>query len=207
MLLGFKTELKLNNKQNSALAKHAGVARHAWNWGLGLSKQILEHNKSNPKEKIKFPSAIDLHKWLVVMVKSKYPWYYEVSKCAPQYALRQLRQAWDKCFKKVSGVPKFKRKGRNNSFTLDGSITVNHNRIKVPVIGWLKTYERLPQGVKLKSVTLSNGADKWFISFKIETDIQSQPKTLVAVGVDLGLLRFATLSTNEEVERVAWTRE
>lgn len=200
MLLGFKTELKLNNKQRTALAKHAGVARHAWNWGLGLSKQILEHNKSNPKEKIKFPSAIDLHKWLVVMVKSKYPWYYEVSKCAPQYALRQLRQAWDKCFKKVSGVPKFKRKGRNNSFTLDGSITVNHNRIKVPVIGWLKTYERLPQGVKPKSVTLSKQADKWFISFKIETDIKSQPKTLVAVGVDLGLLRFATLSTNEEVD-------
>lgn len=61
MLIGFKTKLKLNNKQRTALAKHAGVARHSWNWGLGLSKQILDHNKLNPEEKIKFPSAIDLH--------------------------------------------------------------------------------------------------------------------------------------------------
>jgi putative transposase len=34
MLLGFKTELKLNKAQRTALLKHCGVARHAWNWGL-----------------------------------------------------------------------------------------------------------------------------------------------------------------------------
>jgi putative transposase len=61
MLLGFKTELKLNNQQRIALMKHCGVARHAWNWGLGLTKQILDHNKANPDSKIKFPTAIDLH--------------------------------------------------------------------------------------------------------------------------------------------------
>ncbi|MEB3177562.1 MAG: helix-turn-helix domain-containing protein [Nostocaceae cyanobacterium] len=44
MLLGFKTELKLNNLQRTALMKHCGVARHAWNWGLGLTKQILDHS-------------------------------------------------------------------------------------------------------------------------------------------------------------------
>ncbi len=57
------------------MAKHAGIARHAWNWGLGLTKQILDHNQDHPQDKIKFPSAIDLHKWLVAMVKPKYPWY------------------------------------------------------------------------------------------------------------------------------------
>ncbi len=88
MLLGFKTKLKLNNQQRTQMAKHAGVARHAWNWGLGLTKQILDDNQNNPEEKIKFPSAIDLHKWLVALVKPECPWYYESSKCAPQFALR-----------------------------------------------------------------------------------------------------------------------
>jgi len=37
MLYGLKTQLKLNNKQRTLLAKHAGVARHAWNWGLNLN--------------------------------------------------------------------------------------------------------------------------------------------------------------------------
>ena len=144
MLLGFKTELRLNNKQRTALAKHAGVARHAWNWGLGLTKQILDHNQDNPEDKIKFPTAIDLHKWLVALIKPKCPWYYEVSKCAPQYALRQLAESWKRAFKKTSKPPRFKRKGKHDRFTLDGSIQLDHFKIRVPVIGWLRTYERLP---------------------------------------------------------------
>ena len=140
MLLGFKTKLKLNNQQRTQMAKHAGVARHAWNWGNGLTKQILDHNQNNPEDKIKFPSAIDLHKWLVALVKPQCPWYYESSKCAPQFALRQLRDAWGRAFKKTSKLPRFKRKGRNDSFTLDGTIKiVDHYQIQVPKIGVIKT--------------------------------------------------------------------
>jgi hypothetical protein len=36
-MLSFKTELKLNNKQRSLMASHAGCARFAYNWGLALS--------------------------------------------------------------------------------------------------------------------------------------------------------------------------
>ena len=68
MLLGFKTELKINKTQRGLLAKHAGVARHAWNWGLNLTKQILDNNRTILDRKIKFPSAIDLHKWLVALL-------------------------------------------------------------------------------------------------------------------------------------------
>lgn len=199
MLLGFKTQINVKKSQLEILAKHAGTARHAWNQGLALCREVLAHNRANPENKIKFPSAIDLHKWLVASVKVENSWYYEVSKSAPQYALKNLSEAFKQFFRKTKGFPKFKKKGRNDSFTLDGSITVDSQRIKVPVIGWLATYERLPQGVKPKSVTISRLADKWFISFKIEIDIQATPKSVEAVAVDLGLLRFATLSTSEEV--------
>ncbi len=64
MLLGFKTQIKLKKSQLEVLAKHAGSARHAWNQGLALCKEVIRHNKANPEDKIKFPSAIDLHKWL-----------------------------------------------------------------------------------------------------------------------------------------------
>ena len=200
MLLGFKTQLKVNSSQKILLAQHAGVARHAWNWGLRLTKNILDNNQNQPENKIKFPTSIDLHKWLVALVKPENPWYYEVSKCAPQYALRYLRAAWDDCFKKLKKAPRFKKKGRNDSFTLDGSIKLSTCRIKVPRIGWLKTYERLPQTINPKSVTISQTAGRWFISFKLEVipkDIKQKNQT---VAVDLGLLRFATLSTGEEID-------
>lgn len=200
MLLGFKTELKINNKQKTLLAQHAGVARHAFNEGLRVTKAVLNHNQANPTDKIKFPSAIDLHKWLVASIKPQFPWYYKVSKCSPQYALRALREAWDRCFKKISGVPKFKKKGIHDSFTLDGTIKVlDHYKIQVPVIRVLKTYERLPFGLRPKSVTISRRANRWFISFKLETRERPNNSNNV-VGVDLGILRFATLSTGEQIE-------
>jgi putative transposase len=200
MLLGFKTELKLNNYQRTQLAKHCGVARHAWNWGLALTKNILNHNKANPQDKLKFPTAVDLHKWLVALVKPECPWYYEVSKCAPQYALRQLSEAWKQAFKKVKKPPRFKKKGRSDSFTVDGSLKVDHFRVKVPVIGWLKTYERLPTACQPKSFTISRTADRWFVSWKIEIEPTNEFKSFNVVGVDLGIKALATLSTGEVFE-------
>ena len=200
MLLGFKTKLKLNNKQRTALSKHAGVARHAWNWGLSATKFILDHNKENPNNKIKFPSAIDLHKLLVKLVKPENPWYYEVSKCAPQYALRDLRMAWDRCFKKTSKTPRFKKKGKGDSFELDGIIKIKGDkRIQLPIIGTLRTFERLPQ-VPVKNVTISRQADSWFISFKLEVAEKSTNQVDNPIGVDLGLLRFATLSNGNQID-------
>ncbi len=54
----FKTKLKLNNQQKTILAKHAGVARHAYNWGLATCITEYESTK-------KRPSAITLHKRLI----------------------------------------------------------------------------------------------------------------------------------------------
>ena len=208
MLLGFKTQILLLPSQTQLLAQHAGVARHAWNWGLGLTKAILDHNQNHPEDKIKFPSAIDLHKWLVALVKSKNPWYYEVSKTAPQYALMHLREAWKKCFSKQASSPKFKKKGRDDSFTLEGSIKIiSANQIQVPVIGILKTYEVLPSGITPKTVTISRLADKWFISFRMEVSPKSTPKAIDVVGVDLGILNLATLSTKEIFPGVKKTRQ
>ena len=200
MLLGFKTELKVNNQQRTQLAKHCGVSRHAWNWGLALTKNILDHNKANPQDKIKFPTAVDLHKWLVAMVKPECPWYYEVSKCAPQYALRQLAEAWKQAFKKVKKPPRFKKKGRADSFTVDGALKIESFRVKVPVIGWLKTYERLPSGYQPKSFTISRTADRWYVSWKIDTEPTNEQKSVPVVGVDLGVKVLATLSSGEVFE-------
>jgi putative transposase len=198
VLLGFKTELKLNNQQRTALIKHCGVARHAWNWGLALTKQILAHNKANRDSKIKFPTAIDLHKWLVALVKSENEWYYECSKSTPQQALMALREAWKRCFNKSAGIPKFKKKGKRDSFTLEGTVKIlGNNKIQVPVIGVLRTYERLPQ-VLIKSCSISCQADRWFISFRFDIGQQDLSKTSV-VGVDLGVKNLATLSTGEVI--------
>ncbi len=191
MLNGFKTELKLNNQQRTALAKHCGVARHAYNWGLATCIEAKEKGE-------KHPSAITLHKRLVREVKSENLWYYEVSKCAPQQALRDLEQAFKNFFTvKGRGFPRFKKKGCNDSFYLEGRIQINGNRIKLPRIGWVKTYEKHLPPILVKSssnVTISRRADKWFIAYKVDLELQPVKQPHGCVGVDLGIKTLATLS-------------
>ena len=208
MLIGFKTQLQPNNKQRSLFLQHSGTARHAWNICLSGIKSILEHNKTHPDNKLKLPSSVDLHKWLVAVIKRDYPWYYEVSKCAPQQAIRHLSNSVSDFFKKKKisgktvGFPSYKKRGRKDSFYLDGSIKTDNFAIQLPRIGWVRTYERLPQGITPKNVTVSRKADKWFVSFKVEIPEEITTKTRKVVGIDLGVKNLATLSTGEVIEGV-----
>ncbi|XHR80939.1 MAG: RNA-guided endonuclease InsQ/TnpB family protein [Gloeotrichia echinulata GP01] len=109
-----------------------------------------------------------------------------------------MSDAFKSFFNKVKGFPNFKKKGRNDS--LDGAIHIDHKKVRVPVIGWLKTYELLPFGYKPKSVTISKQANKWLISWKIELETSKTPKKEEFVGVDLGINHLAMLSTTEVFE-------
>ncbi|MFS8814377.1 RNA-guided endonuclease InsQ/TnpB family protein [Synechococcus sp. R60.4] len=184
--------MELNNRQKTLAAQHAGVARHAYNWGLAICKQAVE-------SKQKLPTAIDLHKRLVAEVKKENPWYYQVSKCAPQQALRNLEQAFKRWRSGLGKFPRFKRKGVRDSFYLEGSIRISGDRIKVPILGWLRCAELLPTATP-KNVVISLRAGHWYVSFKYEAPAPQVEKTGEVVGVDLGINRLATCSDGEVFE-------
>lgn len=201
MLLSFKTELKPNNKQVSRFRQHSGVARHAYNWANAI---ILETLKIRETDKtVKIPSAIDLHKRLVAEVKPLYPWYYESSKASPQQALAELRTAWDRCFKKVSKQPRFKKKGvSHDSFYLEQGTKVkpgidnDGKRVKLPKIGWVRLHEPLPI-TAFHNCVVSRQAARWFIAFKYEIEKPSVEANRPTVGVDIGIKELAVCSNGQ----------
>jgi putative transposase len=94
----YKYEIRLNGGLRKQLAQHAGVARFAFNWGLGLRVSLYEKEK-------KSTNAIEQHKLLNSLKPKEFPWMYEVSKCAPQEALRDLDRAFHNFFRGLkSGV-------------------------------------------------------------------------------------------------------
>ncbi len=181
-----KIRLELNNEQSTLASKHAGVARHAYNWGLSTCQEAYKNNK-------KRPSSIDLHKKLVKEVKTANQWYYDVSKCAPQEALRHLDSAYKKAFKEKKGLPVFKKKGIRDSFYLEGNIRTENNKIKLPVFGWVKMSETFDLA-DIKNVTVSKMAGHWFAAFKVPYAIAPKQTKSNPVGVDLGIKTLATLS-------------
>src|SRR5215469_7292014 len=87
----YTTELALNKAQVTACKRHAGAARYAYNWGLARKQDTYQATG-------KSPSAIDLHRELNALKKSELSWLYNVSKCAPQEALRNLDTAYARFF-------------------------------------------------------------------------------------------------------------
>ena len=128
ILRAFKTELDLNHVQRTACARHAGAARYAFNWGLARKIEAYQAGQ-------KVPTAIDLHRELNALKQGELSWMYEVSKCAPQEALRNLDQAYAHFFRRVkekksgkqvkAGFPRFKsKKNGRGSFRLTGAIHI-----------------------------------------------------------------------------------
>ncbi|MHA2407385.1 MAG: RNA-guided endonuclease InsQ/TnpB family protein [Candidatus Ranarchaeia archaeon] len=198
---GYKTELRLNNRQLTYCKRHAGTARFVYNWGL--HQKIKEY-----KARGRSPSASDLHRKLTILKKSTFAWMYQISKCAPQEALRNLDRAFANFFSglkqgKKIGFPRFKSRHKQmDSFRLTGTIKVFDNAIQLPRLGLLQLKERgyLPTtGVHVLSATVSEKAGRWFISLLVREEITISPNRGEIVGVDLGVKRLATLSNGTTI--------
>jgi putative transposase len=78
---------------------------------------------------------------------------------------------------------------------------VTGRRIRIPHLGWVKMREELRFRGKIVSATISRQADRWFASITVDTeDLPKRPvEHQGVVGVDLGVLSLATLSTGERI--------
>lgn len=129
---------------------------------------------------------------------------YEVSKCAPQEALRDLDRAFKNFFRGLKqtqkiGFPKFKKKSFSDSFRLTGTIKIKNKEIQLPRLGFIRLKEKSQVKGKILSATVCREADRWYASVAVEQQIDA-PTAIVgeAVGVDVGLNCFAALSNGQK---------
>src|SRR6266571_4137459 len=207
---GYKTELDLNNEQRTACLKHAGASRFAYNWGLSCS---IEFYRTTGKR----PSPAALHKELVRLKQTDYPWMYEVSKCAIQEALRDLDAAYKHFFRRLAlkkqglfkgkvGFPQFKKKSKalgSFRFPEGKKIRVYPDALFLPRLGRLRLHEHgyIPPDAKVLSATVSEKAGRWFVSVQVEEEQEKPlPTATTAIGVDLGIKTLATCSDGTTFE-------
>lgn len=199
----FRYELDPTNVQRTLLAKSAGTARFAFNWALADRIRRFEQNEG----KAKFTTAIEQHRLLNRLKDTEFPWMREVSKCAPQEALRDCERAFKNFWRarkqgRDVGFPKFKKKGVNDSFRLTGSISVTARGIILPRIGEVRTKEGTGKfSGRILSATVRREADRWFCSLSVDVEREEpEPVRGPAVGVDLGLEAFVTYSDGTRIE-------
>ena len=148
---------------------------------------------------------MEQHKLLNSMKESTFPWMYDVSKCAPQEALRDLDRAFQNFFRGIRqgqpiGFPAFKRRGQHDSFRLTGTIKVQTKSIQLPRLGIIRLKEKTKVRGKILSATIVREADRWFVCLPVEME-RPDPKPVEGdpVGIDVGLTCFAALSNGEKI--------
>lgn len=201
-MYAIKRELKLNNKERTLMAQHAGFSRFVYNYGLSL----LEGVRDIPGSLTTKISAIRTCLTNITKKKPEFAWMKKLSSKVYQHALIALKNAYTRFFQGVSGHPVFKRKRDKDSFSVDGSgkpVVVQAGRkIKIPTLGTFRLKEEIPFTGITKTFTISRSADKWYVSFAI--DAEKIPPLLhevtEPVGIDLGVKTLATISDNTVIE-------
>jgi putative transposase len=189
--LTHKVALSLTHKQESYCQQACGVARFTYNWALAEWQRQYRNGEK--------PTAFTLKKQFNAIKKAQFPWMYQVTKYASQQPFLYLQKAFNHFFKKRAHYPTFKKRGIHDSFYIGNDhIQVDHKRIRLPHIGWVKMREALRFTGKLISATISRKANRWFVSLHVEIPApQTDHENQGSVGVDLGIKNLATLSTGE----------
>ncbi|QSR85168.1 RNA-guided endonuclease TnpB family protein [Methylacidimicrobium sp. B4] len=201
MLIAHRIALDPNNVQATYLARAAGTARFAYNWALAEWKRQYEAWKAD--NSLSKPSQAALRRQLNAVKREQFPWMLEVTKKAPQMAIIQLGQAFQNFFAGRARYPQFRKKGRDDRFTLtNDQFSLDGCRMRIPNLGWVRMRESLRFPGKVMSATVSRVADRWFVRIVVEMPEGLRPpeaESQGVVGVDLGVWALATLSTGEKV--------
>lgn len=205
MIRVHKIELDLNDKQRTYCARGCGVARVAYNWALGEWRRQHEAGEK--------PNESALRRKLNAIKRGQFPWMAEVTKAAPQQAIKNLGVAYGRAFNNVHkglrrgrrnqyGFPRFKKKGVHDSFRADNgpeTIKVDGKRIRLPIVGWLHMRESVRFQGTIQSVTISRTADRWFAAVSVRVDHEPRESVGPVLGVDLGVKDMAVISDGERI--------
>jgi len=197
-MFAIKRALKLNNKEATLMAKHAGYRRIVYNLGLSLRQQLYGVVKISDSKAIS-----EIKKILTNHIKKRpeNAWMNELSSRVYQNALRDLNDAFIRFRKGLAKHPTFASRKDGQSFTVDNcngkSVLVIGNKIKIPTLGTFRLHEPLEERYVTQTFNLTKEGNNWFVSFCVDADRLPVNQPQEAVGIDLGIKTFATLSNGE----------
>ncbi|WP_242027598.1 RNA-guided endonuclease InsQ/TnpB family protein [Cyanobacterium aponinum] len=193
------------DNQKQLLAQLFGCCRVVYNDAVALCQQVY-------KEGGKKPNNSELQKRLITQAKKteQRQWLSDVSNIPLQQSLNDLNQAYQNFFNSCKGKrkghkvkpPKFKsRKSKQTARFTRGGFKVGQHKIKLAKIGKVKIKWSRPLPSEPSSVTvIKDSADRYFLSFVVETNPEILSDNGHNVGIDLGLETFATLSDGQKIK-------
>ena len=187
----YKFELRPNGEQARMMRRFAGSARYVYNRALALQQEMyVISGKSHTR--------FQLDKLLTTW-KKETPWLADAPAHSLQQAVADLDRAYQNFFKKRAKFPTFHKKGQRGAFRESDpkciALDQGNSRIRLPKIGWVRYRNSREVLGAVRNVTVSIVAGKYFVSINTLREVE-QPihASDSAVGVDFGIVRFASMS-------------
>ena len=190
MILAKKVRLYPSQLQEQKLWKSVGTARFIYNWTLARQEE-------NYKNGGKFISDGVLRKEITQLKKGELSWLNEVSNNVAKQAVKDACDSYKRFFKGLSDKPRFKSKKRSKKSFYNDNIKLKVKEgklVNIEKVGWIKTNEQLPIGVKYSNPRISYDNKYWYLSVGIEQEEIQEDLKDISLGIDLGLKDLAICS-------------
>lgn len=195
-LQAYRFELQPNGEQQHLMRRFAGSCRYIYNKALALQQERHEAGE----KKLGYAALCKaLTEW---KGQPQTLWLNETPSQALQQALKNLERAYKNFFEKRADFPRFKKKGVSDSFRYPQGIKLDqgNSRVFLPKLGWLRYRNSRDVLGEVKNVTVNQSCGKWFVSIQTERKVDQPLPQGEAVGIDMGIARFATLSDGSHLE-------
>ena len=197
---GYRYRLELAAEQATLASRTAGCVRLVWNLALEQRTMWWKQGRRSVGYAEQCAQLVEL--------KAAYPWLREVPSHTLQQSLRDLDRAFRNFYAGTGRYPRYKRRGRHDAFRFPdpAQIRVKGGHVRLPKLGWCALRLSRPMVGTIKNATVSWEAGHWYVSFSTAAEV-TEPAPLLdgAVGVDVGVVAAATLSTGERYQVAGWT--
>ncbi len=176
----------------------------------GATGEVYTQNPDKKTGLLKQRSAGAIQDANLKQLKKSRPWYKRVNSTALQQNVKRLDNAMKGFFGSGKSRPKPKRRSKFKSFTITNieNKDITSTGINIKSLGWVDYHNSrsIPNGFKVKSATIRQKADGWYISIKVEDKvipqaIEVKPEDVkTVIGCDLGLTKLVHLSDGSQIE-------
>lgn len=208
MRLTYKFRIYPTKAQRTALQATLNACRWVYNKALEVRKEAWEQRKESVS---KYDSINMLPAW-----KAEHLFLAQAYSQALQNAVVRVDLAFQAFFRraqageKEAGYPRFKGRGWYDSFTFpqfESGWRLEGDALRIFKVGNVRIKLHRPIEGEIKTLTIRRDTlGNWFACFSCEVEFDVPAPSSHIVGIDMGLEKFATLSTGAMIDNPRFFR-
>ncbi|MGH7661418.1 MAG: RNA-guided endonuclease InsQ/TnpB family protein [Vulcanimicrobiaceae bacterium] len=186
---GYRFRLKPKQRDDLLLRRFLGCSRFVWNTVLAMNELRSERGE----ERLGYATMCGY----LVYLKGEYPFLREAYSQSLQHTLKDLSRAYQRAFDPnlLARLPRFKKRGSLAGIHFPQGFRIHGQAVYLPKIGWIGFRKSREIEGNIKNVTVSSDGRDWYVAIQTERETEEPlHRARSAVGIDLGVARFAALS-------------